>query len=205
MSSFVLAERLAVRPSRDRTLLATNFDSVLVAAQAGAEWAWTLLYRATAAQLLGYIRAQGTTDAEDLLGEVFLQAARNLKGFSGGEEGFRSWLFVLAHHRVIDERRRRSRRPADPVAAVPDHVGGSTEDDAMRSLATADALAALAVLTPEQRDVVLLRVFADLSLEEVARVVRRPLSAVKALQRRGYARLRKVLASDPYPSATSER
>lgn len=182
-----------------------QFASVLTAAQAGAEWAWTLLYRAMATPILGYLRAQGADDPEGLLGDVFLQVARNISSFQGDEAAFRSWLFVVAHHRVLDERRRRRRRPAVPVADLPEVIGGSTEDEALSGLLTGEVVDAMNALTPEQRDVVLLRVLADLSLEEVSTVVNRPVSAVKALQRRAYAQLRKKLADSRYPGEPFRR
>lgn len=199
--SSLTAGQAAARPSGapESARVGPQFASVIVAAQVGAEWAWTLLYRSVAGPVLGYLRAMGAADPEDLLGEVFLQVARNIGTFSGDEDGFRSWVFVVAHHRVVDERRRRGRRPSTPVAAVPDSPGGSTEDEAMARLLSAEARALLDCLTPEQREIVLLRVFADLPLEEVSRIVRRPVSAVKALQRRAYGRLRKEIAEKGYP------
>lgn len=203
VSSFQLVGRAPVPQCADArsqgALGPEQFPGVLVAAQAGAEWAWTILYRLVAGPVLGYLRAQGSREPEDLLGEVFVQVARSLARFEGGQESFRSWVFTIAHHRLIDERRRNRRRPADPVAEVPDRPGGSTEDEALGRLRDEDALRLLDALTPQQRDVVLLRVFADQSLQEVSRIVGRPVSAVKALQRRGLERLRKKMSQDPYP------
>lgn len=168
----------------------------------GADWAWTLLYRSVAPNILGYLKARGAQDPENLLGEVFLQVARNIAGFTGDEDGFRSWVFLVAHHRLLDERRAQRRRPSTAMAQVPDAPGGSAEDDAMEGLLSFEAQRLLDVLTPEQREVVLLRVFADLPLEEVARIVQRPVSAVKALQRRGHARLRKQIIEQGYTEGT---
>src|SRR5947208_331656 len=50
-----------------------DFESLLTAARAGAEWAWTSLYRGLAPGVLGLARARGARDPEGLLGEVFLQ------------------------------------------------------------------------------------------------------------------------------------
>ena len=84
-----------------------QFASVLEAAQAGAEWAWSRLYRDLAGPVLGYLRTRGAAEPEDLVGEVFLQVARNLGTFDGDYRSFRSWVFTVAHHRVVDERRRK--------------------------------------------------------------------------------------------------
>ncbi len=195
---------LGASPTADTRRVGTQFESVVAAAQVGAEWAWTLLYRSVAPAVLGYLRARAADDPENLLGEVFLQVARNINTFSGDEDGFRSWVFLVAHHRLLDDRRRLRRRPATPVAEVPDTAGASAEDEAMTGLLSEEARRLLDGLTPEQREVLLLRVFADLPLEDVARIVGRPVSAVKALQRRAYARLRKQLG-DAYSGGSAWR
>ncbi|HVM19904.1 MAG TPA: RNA polymerase sigma factor [Egibacteraceae bacterium] len=204
MSTFTLAERTR-EPAHNRpaaTPIGPSFDGVLVAAQAGAEWAWTLLYRAVAAPVRGYLIANGAEDPDNLLGELFLQLARNLPSFSGDEHAFRSWVFMVAHHRLVDERRRRRRRPAEPVGELPDRAGG---EDPATAVLDAEALAALNRLTREQREVIALRVFGDLALEEVSRIVGRPVTAVKALQRRGLAALRKEFSDRAYPPERPRR
>ena len=171
------------------------FDSLLAAAQEGAEWAWERLYRDLAPTVRGYLVAQGAADPDDLLGEVWLQVARNIGTFVGDESGFRSWVFVVAHHRVIDERRRRSRRPETPVDDdAPDSwagVVGPAEDDALTAVGAEQVLRLLAELTDDQRDVLALRILGDLTVEQVAEAMGKRPGAVKALQRRGLRTLRK--------------
>lgn len=200
MSTFSLLGSVPAEPSRAAAggRLGLAFDDVLAAAQVGAEWAWTQLYRSIAPSVRGYLISRGAQDADDLVGEVFLQLARNLATFEGDEASFRAWVFTIAHHRVIDEHRRRRRRPAISVADVPE-VAGTDENEMMGGLLTAEARALLDELTEEQREVLLLRVFADLSLEDVSRIVGRPVSAVKSLQHRALATLRKKLSQEPYP------
>jgi RNA polymerase sigma factor (sigma-70 family) len=179
-----------------------EFTPTLEAARSGAEWAWSRIYRHLAGPLLGYLRMRGAPEPEDLLSEVFVQLARNLRTFSGDYPAFRSWAFTVAHHRIVDDRRYRARRPLYP-AAIPDDARGTgdTEAEALERLATSDVIALLDKLTPEQRDVLLLRVVADLSVEEVARILRRRPGAVKARQRRALEALRRTLA--PVSPSTS--
>lgn len=174
----------------------TPFDSVLTAAQAGAEWAWERLYRELSPPVRGYLIAHGAADPDDLLGEVWLQVARNIGTFTGDAAGFRSWVFLVAHHRVTDERRRRTRRPQSPLdEAAEDRAGfaASAEDDALVSIDAQQVVRLLARLTPEQRDVLTLRVLGDLTVEQVAHALGKRPGAVKALQRRGIRALRKVI------------
>lgn len=171
-----------------------QFASVLEAAQTGAEWAWSRLYADLAGPVLGYVRTRGAREAEDLVGEVFVQLARNLSTFEGDYAAFRSWVFTVAHHRVLDERRYRQRRPVDPGEIPESALGaGNAETEAIARLTTGEVVRLLATLTPEQRDVLLLRVVGDLTVHEVAKIVGRRPGAVKALQRRGLEKLRKTI------------
>lgn len=140
-----------------------------------------------AAPVQAYLRGQGAPDPEDLLGEVFLQVARSIGGFVGGERDLRRWVFAIARNRFVDDQRRRARRPQVGGDVVPDRAveppGGG--DDDLR--------AALATLTDDQREVIGLRFVADLSLEEVAELTGRPLGAVKSMQHRALAALARAL------------
>jgi RNA polymerase sigma-70 factor (ECF subfamily) len=171
-----------------------EFAGVIEAARAGAEWAWSRLYADLSGPVLGYLRLRGAVEPEDLLGEVFVQVARNAGTFEGEYSSFRSWVFTVAHHRLVDERRYRARRPVEP-GQIPESARGTgnTEDEALAGLATGEVVALLDTLTPEQRDVLLLRIVGDMSVEDVARIVGRRPGAVKALQRRGLETLRRML------------
>lgn len=178
--------------------LGPDFESVLGAAKAGADWAWALLYRELAGPVTGYLAARRAPDPEDVAAETFLQVARGIHGFEGGEEAFRSWVFVIAHRRLIDARRKAMRRP--DLVALPDsesgHRGGDVEEEAMENLVTNELQRALDALTDDQRDVLTLRIIANLTLEETADAVGKRVGAVKALQRRGLIALRLRIDQD---------
>lgn len=167
------------------------WKSRLEAARAGAEWAWGDLYETYAPKVRGYAVSQGVTDPDNLVGEVFLQAVRNLPSFTGDEAGFRSWLFTIVHRRVLDTRRRTGRRPEELFSAVPDwRAAPAAEEFALLGLGNEKLKKGLASLTSDQRRVLALRVVADLSVEEVARILGKRRGAIKALQHRGLERLR---------------
>jgi RNA polymerase sigma-70 factor (ECF subfamily) len=171
--------------------LGANFEPALTAAKSGAEWAWATLYRELAGPVTGYLASRGAPEPEDLAAETFLQVARNIQNFEGGEDAFRSWVFVIAHRRLIDIRRKRGRSPElTPLFDDDHHPGGDVENEAIDRLATDDLRQALEMLTEDQRDVLSLRVIGNLSLEETAQVVGKRVGAVKALQRRGLIALR---------------
>ncbi len=173
------------------------FPQVLAAAQAGGEWAWAALYRDLAPTVLGYLRARGAADPEDLAGEVFLQVVRDSGRFSGTEKEFRGWVLTIAHHRLLDDVRYRGRRP---VQAAPDEVldaagpAGDIEQEAFVGMEVSRLRRGLEQLSPDQQDVLLLRLFGELTIEEVSAAVGKRPGAVKALQRRGLSALRKILS-----------
>jgi len=150
------------------------------------------VYLRLAPAVLGYLRAQRTPEPEDVLGEVFLQVARDLPRFEGDDDALRRWVFTIAHHRLVDDRRRRRARPQlsgrepDDVADQRTDDGPPPSDPVLR--------AALVALTAEQREVVGLRFVADLSLEDVAAITGRTVGAVKSLQGRALENLRKAVS-----------
>jgi RNA polymerase sigma factor (sigma-70 family) len=177
------------------------FDDVLAAAQAGAGWAFEVLYRDLAPVVTGYLRLHGAAEPDDLASETFLQAFTGLAGFTGDEDALRAWVFTIAHRRLVDDWRRRSRRPqlADDPGAGPEPVGGDVEDDVLGRLGTADVERLCGLLPPDQRTVLLLRILADLTIEQVAAVLGRSTGATKALQRRGLRALRDHLEAEVSP------
>jgi RNA polymerase sigma-70 factor (ECF subfamily) len=178
------------------------FDDVLAAAQAGAAWGFEVLYRDLSPVVTGYLRLHGAPDPDDLASETFLAVFRGLGAFRGGEDGLRSWVFTIAHRRLVDDRRRRSRRPqeADDAGDVLTGIaGGDVEDDVLARLGAERVHRMCGDLPADQRSVLLLRVLADLTVEQVAAVMGRSVGSVKALQRRGLRRLREELAPADVP------
>jgi RNA polymerase sigma factor (sigma-70 family) len=191
-------ERTAV-PSPRRS--PGRFTSLLAAAREGSEAAWQELYDGLAPVVLGYLRANAAPDPEDVLSEAFLQVARDVARFEGDEGGFRSWVFTIAHHRLIDARRHSSRRPIElsPDPPEPRDFADDAADEALAKIGMDEVMRVLAALSPEQRSVLLLRVIGDMSLEDVAKAVGKRTGAVKALQRRGLAAVKRELGRTGVP------
>ena len=197
--------------SRTRSL-GEDFDAVLAAARAGRPEAWERLYRSLAPAVTGYLRVQGAAEPDDLASEAFLGVFRRIGSFSGDEAGFRSWVFVIAHRRLQDDRRRSSRRPvmddsfdeSVSTAIGREHrsgelAGGNVEDDALASISNERVKRVCARLAPDQADVLLLRILGDLTVDQVAHVLGKTPGAVKALQRRGFEAVRKILSAEGVP------
>ncbi len=173
-----------------------DFDELLERARRGSGRALRDLYDSLSPQLAGYLRVRGATDVGVATNEVFHRAFDRLDRFKGGESGFRSWIFTIANNLLIDEHRKRVRRPrvvASLDAARHDVAGGNAETEAIRNLTTDEVDRLLEMLTPNQRDVLHLRIIAGLTLAETAEVLERPLGAVKSLQHRAVEALRNQL------------
>ena len=78
-----------------------DFDDVLAAAREGASWALTLLWHEFNPRLNRYLAVRAY-EHEDVAADVWIDAARNLHRFNGGEDDFRKWLFTIAFGRAID-------------------------------------------------------------------------------------------------------
>jgi RNA polymerase sigma-70 factor (ECF subfamily) len=161
------------------------------------------LYARYSGLVVAYLRGQGAEDAEDLASEVFVGVVRGLSSFEGDEEAFRSWLFVIAHRRLLDDRRRRGRKPADAVQpdrlyAVPDRGEyADVEAMALERVGNDRVRTALEQLTDDQRTVVLLHTVGGFTLPQIAEMLGKRLAAVKSLHRRGLAAAARALAAMP--------
>jgi RNA polymerase sigma-70 factor (ECF subfamily) len=176
-----------------------GLDALVLDARAGSGAAFTDLWRRLSPVVAGYVRGRGVRDAEDVTSEVFLAAFRGLAGFDGDGAAFRRWLFTIAHHRAVDAVRRQSRAAGDvPLEGElldrRDGAARSAEIEALGRMAGEAALRLVHGLPADQRDVLLLRVVADLSVEEVAGVLERSADAVRQLHRRALVRLRELAA-----------
>jgi RNA polymerase sigma factor (sigma-70 family) len=186
--------------SATSTVIGDDFDAVLVEAKAQQPSAVERLYRSTAPIVLGYLRSNRVADPEDVTSDVFVSMLRGIDGFTGDERAFRSWLLTIAHHRMVDAVRKSQRTREDPapfetlVAESVDSVDG--EAGALHRLESHGVLAAMESLTEDQRAALMLRVLADLSVSEISKALGKPETAVKALLRRGFASLRRALATD---------
>jgi RNA polymerase sigma-70 factor (ECF subfamily) len=175
------------------------------------------LYTAYAPALFRFFVAQlgNRHTAEDLTAEVFAAAIESLPGFRGPVEALGGWLFRIARHDLFDFRRRQSRARFDPIDDVLDEAASAAgasdpEELALDRVEGERVLAALEELSPDQREVLLLRMAGGLTAPEVAETLGKTTGAVRALQHRGLASLARALGlrpsgRDPYLSGGSER
>lgn len=177
---------------------ASRHAGLIDAAVAGESWAFTELYRRYAARIKAFAASRRVEDADGVANDVMLKVFQKIGSFTGDEAGFESWLFTIARNRIIDVHRAAQRRP-ETVQRAWDQTSDdletdvSAEDRALDTFSLDDTIVRLNRLTDDQRDVIALRMIADLSLEQVAEIIDKPVTAVKALQRRGLARLQREI------------
>ena len=175
------------------TMERTDFIPVLRAAQAGEEWAAAALFRDLQPRLIRFLRSQEPRVADDLAAEVWVAIAENIDQFDGDAVGLRAWVFTIARRRLIEYRRRATRRKTDVSEAstfrdlpAPD----APERDALTNLSGQAAVDLISqVLPAEHAEVVLLRVLGDLETADVAAILGRSENWVRVTQHRALRRL----------------
>lgn len=173
-------------------------DETLVAARTGDAGALTSLWRRHAPAVSAFVRARGVEDVDAVTSDVFLGAFARLDRFDGGEQEFRALLFTIARRRAADDVRRRARRVrVVPWSSAEDAAVASAEDDVVGRDHGGSLLRRLEVLTPDQREVLLLRLVADLPIAAVAEVLGKSPGTVKSLQHRALETLRRHVTIAP--------
>lgn len=189
-----LAPRGAVSHSTDPALA---FPTWLDAARRGDADGFAALYDWLSPEVKRFAIGRGARDADAITNDAFVAAFRRLGDFDGDGSSFRSWIYAIARNGLIDAHRAEQRRPpmaGDHTGTVPDRAA-SAEDLALAGLDRRIA-ELLGTLTEPQQEVILLRVVNGLSLDETADAVRRPVTAVKRLQARAFAQLRKRISDE---------
>lgn len=178
--------------------LGPDFDRVLADAKAGSRAALGSLYREFNPGLRRFLEARAPSEGDDLAADVWVAVAPKIAEFNGDERGFRAWLFTFGRRRVIDHYRRTGRRgPVVPLHDEHEMAGPSDpEAEALARLSATEAAQLLiAHLTPDQCDVLMLRIYGGLDVSEVAAAMERNDTWVRVTQHRAIQRLSKRLGS----------
>ncbi|GGH96238.1 RNA polymerase sigma factor [Arthrobacter liuii] len=162
--------------------------------------AFSLIYQTYASQVLGYLTARGVEDPEAAMQEVFLSVLPRLGSVHGGDAGLRTFIFSVAHARMVDDHRRQSRSPVKlPFEPELDHrEDSSAETEALQRISPQEVLGLLDGLPQEQREVLSLRLVGGLTVEQTAEAMDKSAGSVKQLQRRALLKLRELAAVKEY-------
>lgn len=178
----------------------TDEAALIHRARDGSREAFGILYERHRATIARYVaaRIRDSADSEDLTEAIFESAWRAMGRYREQGVPFLAWLYRLAHNRVVDHYR--ALRPT--VTLIPE-VHESVEDPSAPldgNIDSADLLKALHELTGDQREVIVLRFIQGMSGREVAQAMDKREDAVRALQFRALATLRRILAGEEAPS-----
>lgn len=154
---------------------------------------FTAAYNAFSGPVFGYLKARGVDDPEAVTQDVFLALYPKLETLHGGLQGAKTLLFTIAHARLVDHYRKRERTPdSTPYEAGFDtRRSPSAEEQAFGRASGLGVTELLEDLTEDYREVLALRVVADLSVEETADIMGKSQGSVKQLQRRALGALKK--------------
>lgn len=174
-------------------------DAFLVArAASGDREAFSQLYARYFDRIFRFVQVKVNNhdDAEDVTSGVFLNALRAIDGFSPKHDAsFPAWLFRMTRNAITDRyRRQHDVVSLDNAATIESHESSSRPEDEVETRLTMGAVhQALTTLTPEQRDVVLLRFIEGLSAREVGDIIGKTEGAVRILQFRALEAMRRAL------------
>ena len=174
-------------------------EAVLVErAVAGAADAFGELYQLYLDAIYRYVyyRTGNTSDAEDLVEQVFLKAWEALPGYKRRGNPFSSWLYRIAHNLVVDHHRRQ--KPAVPMPPLEEVNWVSEESTSLEQIIEAEEASALASaiaqLPEEQQQVIVLRFIEGRKHAEVARIIGKSAGACRIIQHRALTALNRLLS-----------
>ena len=132
--------------------------------------------------------------AEDVTEDVFFKAWKAIGSCKGKEQTFSSWLYRIAHNNVIDNLRRQRKYLSTDVETIAE-VGGP-ELGAEGRQEQQEVLEAISELPQNQRQVILLKFIEGLDNTEIERIIGKSQGAIRVLQMRGLATLRKRMGGE---------
>jgi len=174
-------------------------DAQLIARSREVPEVFAELYDRHAARLFRYVaRRLGDQAAEDVIAETFLAAFRRRDRYDLSRPDARPWLYGIAV-KVIGKHRRSELRMLRALARIGADAAGDGEaersDERMAAAAIrCELAAALAQLRPENRDVLLLVAWAELSYEEISQALEIPIGTVRSRLARARRQIREALA-----------
>ncbi len=143
-----------------------------------------------------YTHIGDRSEAEDIAGDVFLKALESLKSYRERGIPMQAWLFRIAHNLVVDHLRKVAKRKTvsidtveiasdiDPVTSVEKRIEIERLTEAMDQL------------TQQQREVLRLRFFGELTSKETGGILKKSDGAVREMQRTAIEKLRKLLVAE---------
>lgn len=143
-----------------------------------------------------YVRIGNKAEAEDIAGDVFLKAIKSLKTYKERGVPMQAWLFRIAHNLVVDYFRKNKNYRTVPIDDIQIESETNPVATTERNLEIERVKEAMVQLTNEQREVIKLRFFGELSSKEAGQVLNKSDGAVREMQRAAIEKLRNLLNID---------
>lgn len=163
-------------------------------ARAGEPAAWNALFRRYQLPLYVFVfEMLGDEQAAlDAVQESFIAAARHI-GSLRDDKKFGSWLFGIAHQKVVQHWRKRREDLFDDIPETPNEFEDSPNELLIRHEQETEFMNLINQLPPPQRSVLLLHFLEDFSLEEIARITETQLGTIKSRLHYAKKSLRKLM------------
>ncbi|CAB4665174.1 unannotated protein [freshwater metagenome] len=162
------------------------FDYLVQQAITGDDAAFTSLWRHFNPRMVRYLR-MFTNEPEDLCSEVWIKIAGSIKGFEGDASAFKGWIYTIARNAATDLARKKKRVGTTLELNDTDWTG---ENSTM-----VEVMDLIKRLPKDYAEVILLRVVADLDVNDVASIVGKEPGNVRVLTHRGLKQLHEMLTN----------
>lgn len=181
-----------------RKIMTPEQTQLIERAKKGDSQAVSELYRAHAQAIYRYVayRVPTTADAEDITSEVFMGMLEGLPNYEIMSVPFEAWLYRIATHRIADFFRKKSRKQDIELHDTLANDAPLPEETMLNQQEFKRLRSALAYLTQEQQDVLILRFIENKSHQDVAEILDKSPSAVRTIQHRALVRLSQLLGAD---------
>ena len=174
----------------------SKVEKLVVQAVNGNTDAFGELYIIFVEKIYRYIlyHVKSKTTAEDITGEVFLKAWQAISSCRGKENTFSSWLYRIAHNQMIDEIRKRQRRPSLQLENI-ENISDS-ESSVEGYLEQQELLELVDCLSPNQRRLIILKFIEGMDNREIANIMGKSEGAIRVMQMRALATLKKEISKE---------
>jgi RNA polymerase sigma-70 factor, ECF subfamily len=185
-------------PADQRSMIDNLVDAAVAGDVAARDQLFAELYPLVRRYCRGRMWHRGPANgsADDVAQEVCLAVIAALPSYTITGRSFRAFVYAIAAHKVADAFRAIHRARTDPMAALPDDPVLQDGPEQLLAAELGEQLGRqLQLLTPRQREVVILRIAVGLTAEETAEAVGSTSAAVRVTQHRALGRLRAAVSS----------
>ncbi len=174
----------------------TKYHTLLQQMAQGSEAALTEFYRAFESRIYAFvkIRLNDSHEAADLLNDIMWEVWRSAHKFEGRSRAT-TWVFGIAHHKVIDRIRSKGKHQMEPLESTVDQESDCNLDDILgQKQLEIHIQHCMEKLSPDHRQTVQLAFFEDLSYREIGEIAGSPEGTIKARMFHAKQALKRCLA-----------